>query len=174
MASKKFYAQTERLTLRTPTSEDTVELAKLRSTDFVMRYNLYKECDAEQIMWELENYEHILLIESKADKIIGCISLRDDPVRYHVDSVSLHAWLIEEKAYNGYMAEAIREIIPVLFLKYKIISVQIFSENTASIALAKKLGFKQEGFIRKAVKNANGQIFDLVLMSIEKSDDIKI
>lgn len=171
MINPNLYLKTERLILRIPTKADAQEIASARSTDFVMRYNLYTVCDAEQIIDELESYEHILLIEAKTEKIIGCISLRDDPVRYHTDSVTLHAWLIEEKAYNGYMAEALKEIIPYLFLEYNRISVQIFSENTASIRLAQKLGFEQEGYIKKAVKAFDDKIFDLVLMSLERADN---
>lgn len=166
MFDENFYIKTERLILRAPKLADASDIAKKRSTEFVMRYNLYAECDAEQIISELENYEHILLVESLTNKIIGCISLRDDPVRYHVDSITLHAWLIEEKAYNGYMAEALKAIIPILFLEYSRLSIQIFSKNTASIRLAQKLGFEQEGYIKQAVKAPSGEIFDLVLMSM--------
>lgn len=171
MISADFYIKTERLILRIPTNDDAQEIANARSTDFVMRYNLYTKCDAEQIITELEYYEHILLVESATEKIIGCVSLRDDPIRYHTDSITLHAWLIREKAYSGYMAEALKEIIPYLFSEYNRISVQIFSENTASIRLAQKLGFEQEGYIKKAVKAFDGKIFDLVLMSLEKEND---
>lgn len=166
MTCSDFYKETERLILRTPTPNDAAELASARSTEFVMRYNLYEECDKEQILRELDSYDHVLLAEKESKKIIGCVSLRDDPVRYHTDSVTLHAWLIEEMAYKGYMAEALNEIINELFLVYQRISVQIFSQNTASLRLAKKLGFEEEGYIKQAVKNKKGEIFDVVLLSL--------
>lgn len=166
MTGSDFYKETERLILRTPTPNDAAELASARSTEFVMRYNLYEECDKEQILRELDSYDHVLLAEKESKRIIGCISLRDDPVRYHTDSVTLHAWLIEEMAYKGYMAEALNEIINELFLIYQRISVQIFSQNTASLRLAKKLGFEEEGYIKQAVKNKKGEIFDVVLLSL--------
>lgn len=166
MTGSDFYKETERLILRTPTPNDAAELASARSTEFVMRYNLYEECDKEQILRELDSYDHVLLAEKESKRIIGCISLRDDPVRYHTDSVTLHAWLIEEMAYKGYMAEALNEIINELFLIYQRISVQIFSQNTASLRLAKKLGFEEEGYIKRAVKNKKGDIFDVVLLSL--------
>ena len=115
MIEQSFYKRTERLILCVPTKADADELARARSTEFVMRYNLYTECDGKQIINELENYEHILLREAVTDKIIGCVSVREDPLRYHTDSVTLHAWLIEETAYKGYMAEALKEIIDLLF-----------------------------------------------------------
>ncbi len=169
MLSDTLFIPTERLILRLPTVNDAEDIAKNRSTDFVMRYNLYAACDAEQIISELENYEHILLTEAESGKIIGCVSLRDDPIRYHAGSITLHAWLIEEKAYNGYMAEALRAIIPILFSEYSRLSIQIFSKNTASIRLAQKLGFEQEGYIEQAVRIPSGELFDLVLMSLAKS-----
>lgn len=166
MTGSDFYKETERLILRTPTPNDAAELASARSTEFVMRYNLYEECDKEQILRELDSYDHVLLAEKESKRIIGCVSLRDDPVRYHTDSVTLHAWLIEEMAYKGYMAEALTEIINELFLIYQRISVQIFSQNTASLRLAKKLGFEEEGYIKQAIKNKKGEIFDVVLLSL--------
>ena len=168
MISDNFYKRTERLILRTATEKDAEALARARSTEFVMRYNLYTECDGNQIKKELAAYEHILLAEADTQRIIGCVSMRDDPLRYHVASVTLHAWLVEDSAYKGYMLEALKEIIDLLFLENERVSVQIFSQNTASIRLAKKLGFQEEGFIERAVKNKKGEIFDVVLMSLAK------
>lgn len=167
---RKIYAKTERLTISSPLFSDAEEIARARSTEFVMRHNLYARCDANQIISEIEDYEIFLLTEAKTHKIIGCISYREDNFRYHISSIALQAWLIEEMAYQGYMEEALRAIIPYLFTKYDMLSVEIFSENTASIRLAKKLGFEQYGFIRKAILTPDGKIVDLILMSIEKTD----
>ena len=54
-----------------------------------------------------------------------------------------------------------------------IISIKAFDKNIASLRLAKKLGFLEEGYLRHAVKNGNGEVFDLVLFSLSKNDYIE-
>ena len=160
-----FSACTPRLILREAIPSDAEKIATTRNSDFVMRYNLYKKCSAEDVIEEIANYESFVLIEKESNEIIGFVSYRDYDCRRHVISIALQAWLVEEKAYQGYMEEALREIIPYLSKSYKKIVVQIFSANTASIRLAEKLGFEHDKLIKNALKSPAGEIFDLVLMS---------
>lgn len=165
-----FYIETERLILRTPTHEDAEDLARCRSTDFVMRYNLYRPCSKEQICRELECYEHFALVTKENNRIIGCISLRDDDFRYHMDSVLIQAWLTEENARRGYMSEALRALLHELLCvrRHERVSAQIMSENTASIRLVESLGFEREGYLKRAIKCYDGRVFDLCLYSLDR------
>ena len=165
-----FYCETERLILRSPLREDAEALAAARSTEFVMKYNLYQPCDAQQILKEMEAYEHIVLVRREDAAIIGCVSVREDDLRYRMDSVTLHAWLIRETAYQGYMAEALKPLFHVLFVTrgHERIAVQIMSENTASMRLAEKIGFEREGYLKRALRNSKGQVFDLALYSLDR------
>lgn len=174
MNKDSFYYETERLILRTATYSDAEELAIKRSSCFVTRYNLYCTCDSEQIIRELQEYEHIVLILKKENTIIGCISIKDDDLRYHIDSKTINAWLTECNAYNGYMQEALKVILAELFYvrSHERVSIQIFSENTASIRLAEKLGFEQEGYLKRALKNHLDQIFDIVIFSLDRESFI--
>ena len=167
-----FYKETERLILRAPTYEDAEALANLRSTEFVLKYNLYKTCDKEQIIRELDTFEHILIQLKESNKIIGCISIREDDFRYHIDSVVLHAWLTEENAYKGYMKEALEPVIYNTFVncQHERIALQIIADNIASIRLAEKLSFEREGYLKRALKNHNDQVFDVVLYSLSRED----
>ena len=166
----EFYKETERLILRSPTEGDAEHLAAARSTDFVMRYNLYRPCDGEQIRDELGRFQHVMLCRREDGALIGCIAVKDDYLRYRVASCSLQAWLSEDTAYHGYMAEALYAFIPHLFSAcgYERISIQIFSDNTASLRLAEKLGFEREGYLKRAVANENGHVFDVVLLSMDQ------
>lgn len=170
MNNNAFYKETEHLILRTPTSGDAEVLARQRSTDFVMRYNLYRKCDAEQIEKELSLYEHIMLLSRDSGECVGCVSVREDDLRYHIDSKALHAWLVEDMAHKGLMKEALDVIIEDVFSSgaCERIAVQILSENRASIRLAEKLGFEREGYLKRALKNADGRVFDVVLYSLDK------
>ena len=169
-----FYLESARLILREPTAGDAEILAKIRSTEFVTKYNLYEPCDSAQIQRELAEYEHVVLALKDDSKVIGCISIREDSLRYHVDSVSLQGWLAQEQAYQGYMAEALKELFSYIFCDCgrERIALQILSENHASIRLAERLGFTREGYLKRALRNSAGQVFDVVLLSMDKEEYI--
>ena len=169
-----FYKETARLQLQDATATDAAELAKKRSTPFVMRYNLYTPCDAEQILAELDCYPHILLKHRPTGEIIGAVSVRDDNFRYHIAAKELHAWLTEEYAHQGLMAEALSPIMEKVFAEgAERISVRILGDNKASLRLAEKLGFTREGYLARALKNASGEVFDVVLYSLSKEEFLK-
>ena len=170
MSAPLFYKETARLILRAPKAGDAEILAAKRSTPFVLRYNLYRPCDAAQITREFELYEHIVLAEKEGGKVIGCVSVREDHLRYGVNSCSLQAWLAEEEANRGYMTEALDAVLFYL-LEGGIaerVAAYVFADNHASLRLCEKLGFVREGCLAQAVKNQNGQVFDLVLLSIDR------
>ena len=175
MNKDNLYYETDRLILRTATDKDSDELATKRSTEFVTRYNLYRPCDSDQIRREISECENIVLELKNESTVIGCISIKDDDLRYHIDSKTLTAWLTEDKAYCGYMYEALTVILAEIFYNraHERVSIQIFSQNTASIKLAEKLGFEQEGYLKRALKNDFGQVFDIVLLSLD-SESFKI
>ena len=72
------------------------------------------------------------------------------------------------------MTEALSAFIDYLFeeRKYDTITAQALAPNTASRALLSKLGFVQEGYLRRAIKD-NGVIYDNVLFSLLKEDKSK-
>ena len=164
-----FYQETARLRLQNATTADAAELAKKRSTPFVMRYNLYTPCDEAQILAELDCYEHIVLKSPQTGEIIGAVSIRDDNFRYHIEAKELHAWLTEEYAHQGLMAEALTPIMEKVFADgAERISVRILANNKASLKLAEKLGFIREGYLVRALKNAVGEVFDVALYSLSR------
>ena len=171
MCNMNFYRETSRLILRSPRESDAVLLAEKRSAEFVMKFNLYEICDAEQIKNEFEYFEHIVLTLKDTNEVIGCISIRDDYLRYRMDSFSLQAWLTLDMASQGYMTEAISAVLEYLFndCSCERVSAQIFSDNVASIRLVQKLGFENEGYLKRAVKRKDGCVFDLVLFSMDYS-----
>ena len=169
-----FYKETDRLILRSATEADAADIAAKRSTPFVMRYNLYTPCDAAQIATELACYEHIVLKNRGTGELIGAVSVRDDDFRYHIAAKELHAWLTEENAHQGLMKEALLPLIDYIFQSdVERISVRILAENKASLRLAEKLEFSREGYLRRALKNHNGEVFDVVLYSLAKNEYIK-
>lgn len=169
-----FFRQTERLILKEATTEDATILAKKRSTPFVMRYNLYEPCGEAQIAGELADNPHVLLKNRATGEIIGAISLRDDDFRYHIAAKEMAAWLTEEYAAQGLMSEAIPPVMDHIFNRdIERISIRIFAENKPSIRLAEKLGFVREGYLARAVKNKQGEVFDVALYSLDANNYLK-
>ena len=164
------YIETKRLLLRTATVADTEALAAGRSSDFVMRYNLFRPCTAEQICRELEFSEYIAMTLRDSGEIIGCFSVKDDDFRYHVDSVAIEAWLTEKYARQGYMQETVLAMLDHLFLTRSLerVSVRIMDGNLASVGLVEKLGFEKEGYLKRGVKRYDGKVLDVHLYSIDR------
>ena len=164
------YIETERLILRTATPEDADVLALRRSSDFVMKYNLYRPSSAEDLLREMDFSEYIVLALREGGGVIGCLSVKEDDFRYHVDSVSIEAWLSEEYARKGYMHEAFSSMLEHLFCTrlHERVSARIMEGNIASIRLVEKLGFEREGCLRRGVRRYDGSVLDVYLYSIDR------
>ena len=66
-------------------------------------------------------------------------------------------WLGESHIKKGYMEESMRSIIPYIFKNLKINRIQALTleNNFSSRKLLEKIGFKNEGVLRKAMKINN-------------------
>lgn len=166
------YISTSRLILRTPIPADAFQIAEGRNTDYVMRYNLYQHSSVEQILKEMAEYESVILVLKDTGMVIGCIYIKDDLYRYHVNSMELSGWLKECYANQGYMTEALEALMKELFQNenFERLSTWVFRPNKASRRLMRKVGFIQEGILKEAYKKDDGQIFDVVLYSIGRKD----
>ena len=85
----KRYYETERLILRSPEPTDAADICKVRNSDFVQRYNLYPDSSAEDVLIELEKYDLVILAEKHTGLFLGLIHIKEDYIRYHVDSMEL-------------------------------------------------------------------------------------
>ena len=108
--------------------------------------------------------EYVLTVSLKDDKkgkMIGEVILSE--VEYDHMTANLVYWISEDYQGKGYATEAVHEIIKLGFEKLKLrrIEISAFATNSASNAMAKKLGFKYEGTKRKACFcEADGKIHD--------------
>lgn len=173
----KLLLETERLTVRTCHPSDAAELTKIRNTDFVTRYNLYRPVRVAEYLAELSSLEengreYLTLLTKGGERPIGSVVLSEDSYRYHVDSVYISAWLAEEFANRGYMTEALRAVIREIFLArgHALVSCGIMAENLASLRMVEKLGFTREGVLRSAVRTYDGRVHDLVLFSYTREE----
>lgn len=155
--------ETLRLLIREGKSDDIYDLFEARNSDFVLRYNGMEKATPEswrsEVLYGLNLY---FIEEKKLKRAIGVIQLNEDSLRYQADTVELAYWIDPSFAQNGYMTEALSAFMAKLFCKKNIkgITARTFTENSASIQLLEKLGFKREGHLRKAVRGYDGMIYD--------------
>jgi len=85
--------------------------------------------------------------------IIGCI-LFSTIIRGNFQSCILGYKMDKEELNKGYITEALKKGIEVIFKEYKLnrIEAPIMPKNKASIRVVQKLGFNNEGISRKYIK----------------------
>jgi len=86
-------------------------------------------------------------------------------------SASLGYWIGKQHSKKGYMKEALKILIPSLFLDLQLnrIEAATLENNLASKNLLNKIGFKKEGKLRKYLK-INGEWQDHILYSLLEYD----
>ena len=111
------------------------------------------------------------LIFNNTDKdLLGGVNVGN--VRRGVSqSANIGYWIGKKYSRKGYMYEALRVLIPSLFVDLRLNRVEatILEENIASRKLLKKLGFKKEGKLRKYLK-INGNWRDHVIYGLLRND----
>ena len=165
------YITTERLILRSPMPIDADALCRIKNSDFVRRYNLYPPIDEEGAREEIREYDMVVIEGREGGEFIGVIYIKEDYIRYRVNSIELAGWLDEGRARGGIMTEALRGLIPVLFDEgYGRLTARVFGDNIASMRLMESVGFIKEGYLCEAVKNEEGEVFDLALYSLSREE----
>lgn len=160
--------KTERLILRSVNHDDIKDLYEIWKTDFVQKYNVMKVVPFSEYQEAMEkelSLDNLCIVLKETDTVIGHVTLSDDSIRYRVNSIMISYWLKQEHSHQGYMSEALVTLLDYLFYtkKYDLVTARVFSDNKASLSLLLKLGFQQEGYLRHAIKNHKGKIFDDVL-----------
>lgn len=156
--------------------EDAEDLHPICESRFVMQYNCMKPTTLEAFRARLERDREddgCLHIELKqSGRVVGMIGVQEDQLRYQVDAVTIDYYLGEAYARQGYMTEALAAVMKQLFAEknVELISARVFGENEASAALLRKLGFVQEGTLRKGVRSHDGIAYPDRLFSILREE----
>ena len=174
----------ERIYLRPPKRRDAVRWQKLRlySKDFLVPWEPSWDsfsCSRRAYMRFLKNSNYLanmdraysFLIFNSTDKdLLGGVNVGN--VRRGVaQSANIGYWIGKKYSRKGYMYEALRILIPSLFIDLRLNRVEatILEENIASQKLLKKLGFKKEGKLRNYLK-INGNWRDHVIYGLLQND----
>lgn len=174
----------ERVFLRPPKRRDALKWQKLRmsSKSFLVPWEPSwdaSSCTRRAYLRYFKNSNYLanmdraysFLIFNINDKaLLGGINIGN--VRRGVSqSASLGYWIGEKHSRNGYMKEALKLLIPSLFVDLRLnrIEAATLEENIASKNLLKKIGFKKEGVLRKYLK-INGTWRDHILYGLLEND----
>ena len=174
----------ERVFLRPPKRRDALKWQKLRmsSKSFLVPWEPSwdaSSCTRRAFLRYFKNSNYLanmdraysfLIFKIDDKKLLGGINISN--VRRGVSqSASLGYWIGEKHSRNGYMKEALKLLIPSLFVDLRLnrIEAATLEENVASKNLLKKIGFKKEGVLRKYLK-INGNWRDHILYGLLEND----
>ena len=182
LSKKKLTGQ--RVFLRPPKRRDALKWQKLRmsSKSFLVPWEPSWDaasCSRRTYLRYFKNSNYLanmdraysfLIFKSEDKTLLGGINVGN--VRRGVSqSASLGYWIGVRYARNGYMKEALKLLIPSLFVDLRLnrIEAATLDENIASKNLLKKIGFKKEGVLRKYLK-INGTWRDHILYGLLEND----
>ena len=174
----------ERVFLRPPKRRDALKWQKLRisSKSFLVPWEPSwdaSSCTRRAYLRYFKNSNYLanmdraysfLIFKTEDKTLLGGINIGN--VRRGVSqSASLGYWIGEKHSRNGYMKEALKLLIPSLFIDLRLnrIEAATLEENIASKNLLKKIGFKKEGVLRKYLK-INGTWRDHTLYGLLEDD----
>ena len=174
----------ERVFLRPPKRRDALKWQKLRmsSKRFLVPWEPSwdaSSCTRRAYLRYFKNSNYLanmdraysfLIFKTDDKTLLGGINIGN--VRRGVSqSASLGYWIGEKYSRNGYMKEALKILIPSLFVDLRLnrIEAATLEENVASKNLLKKIGFKKEGVLRKYLK-INGTWRDHILYGLLEND----
>ena len=174
----------KRVFLRPPKRRDALKWQKLRmsSKSFLVPWEPSwdaSSCTRRAYLRYFKNSNYLanmdraysfLIFKTDDKTLLGGINIGN--VRRGVSqSASLGYWIGEKHSRNGYMKEALKLLIPSLFIDLRLnrIEAATLEENIASKNLLKKIGFKKEGVLRKYLK-INGTWRDHILYGLLEND----
>ena len=116
------------------------------------------------------NYNFAIELKSP-QTLMGGIGL--DHIDRYSGTAEMGYYLGEDFHRQGYMSEAAAAVIDFAFnrLKLRRLEAFVFKGNEGSQGLAKKLGFKQEGIMKQAVRaKSTDEIHDKVIYGLLKEN----
>jgi [ribosomal protein S5]-alanine N-acetyltransferase len=148
-----------RVRLANPTPEDRREFVDLVEASFDLhRPWTYPPADAASYRRLLErnradNFFALLARRTEDDAIVGLFEL-SDVVRGSFQNAYLGYWVGEPYARQGYMREGMQLTLRFAFNELRLhrVEANIQPANKPSLALAKKSGFRREGFSPRYLK----------------------
>ena len=116
------------------------------------------------------SYEFAIILKSE-NKLVGGTGLNS--IDRDQETAEIGYWIAEPCWRQGYVTETTNKLIELAFNKLKLrrLKIPAYKTNQASNGLAKHLGFKYEGCLRKAMRcKATGKIHDENIWGLLRSE----
>ncbi len=176
--------ETDRVLLRAPQMSDYSAWAELRaaSQDFLVPWEPLwapDELSRASFRRRIRHYMRdmredvgyaLFVYDTRSTSLVGGITLCN--VRRGVtQSCTLGYWVGAAHARRGFMTAAVRAVVPFVFdsLELHRLEAACLPENTASMRLLERVGFKREGLARRYLR-INGDWRDHVLYALLETD----
>ena len=176
--------ETDRVLLRAPQMSDYPAWAELRaaSHDFLIPWEPLwapDELSRASFRRRIRHYMRdmredvgyaLFVYDTSSTSLVGGITLCN--VRRGVtQSCTLGYWVGAAHARQGFMTAAVRAVVPFVFdsLELHRLEAACLPENTASMRLLERVGFKREGLARQYLR-INGDWRDHVLYALLETD----
>lgn len=176
--------ETDRVLLRAPQMSDYSAWAELRaaSQDFLVPWEplwapdeLSRASFRRRIRHYMRDMQEdvgyaLFVYDTRSTSLVGGITLCN--VRRGVtQSCTLGYWVGAAHARQGFMTAAVRAVVPFVFdsLELHRLEAACLPENTASMRLLERVGFKREGLARRYLR-INGDWRDHVLYALLETD----
>lgn len=184
--------QTPRLKLQMPKAGFSEKLHKAISDgydDYIKWLNwpkniptiemLEEECRKNNSEFILRDLIRYIIIEKESDEVIGRCAFPPFQSNWDIPQFGISYFICKSKRNNGYAAEAVHAMSSLAFKVIKAKKLEIYCdvENTASIKVPLKLGFKLEYTQRGGWLRENGELAKLntyAIFSEESLPDLEI
>ncbi|SYZ74150.1 putative Uncharacterized N-acetyltransferase p20 [Candidatus Zixiibacteriota bacterium] len=180
---QKIILEGPRIILRPPVPSDTaimnahVQVREISRYTFISRLSTL-ESTREFIRntrkwWRSGRQQHFGIIWKESKDLIGMIGLSG--IDHKNCNAELGYWLAKEYWGRGITPEAIRLILDYSFRTLKLVRVyaHVMHPNEASIRVLEKIGFKREGYLRKAVFQHNRWLNEILFAILKEEYQAK-
>lgn len=91
---------------------------------------------------------------------------------WSIPSFEIGYWIRRSETGNGYVTEATQILTRAAFraLRAERVFIRVSTQNEPSLRIPRRLGFVEEGVLRRSVRDANGVLHDLVMFSMVRED----
>lgn len=93
-------------------------------------------------------------------------------IDWSIGSCEIGYWIRKSAAGKGHVTATVKLLTALAFdvIKANRVYIRCAPENLRSVAIPKRVGYTYEGLIRNSIKDANGQIRDLMMFSLIPED----
>lgn len=105
-----------------------------------------------------------------AGELIGQIQVKN--VAWEIPAAELGYFIGKRHQRQGFASETIKALLRIALEErgFERVFVRILPSNSGSFALAKKMGFQEEGVQRRAFRCGHGELHDVRCLSLTKED----